>query len=105
MDNKPITLHRIAQEYIKFMIQSVRGMKGVIMDRETQIIFSLETSKSYAIGEEIFMFENIEKLNNEKYNLIGIFFIRPTEANLKLLSGILRTFSFKEIYLSKNLFN
>jgi len=101
MDNKPITLHKIAQEYIKYMIQSVKGMKGVIMDKETQIIFSLETSKSYAIGEEIFMFENIEKLSDEKYNINAIFFIRPTEANLKLLTGILRSYSFKEIYLSK----
>jgi hypothetical protein len=101
MDNKPLTLHRIAQDYIRNIISSVKGMKGVIMDKETQIIFSLETSKSYAIGEEIFMFTNIESLKNEKFNVNGIFFIRPTEHNLKLLSGILKNYSFKEIYLSK----
>ena len=71
------------------------------MDRETQIIFSLETSKSLAIKEEIFMFENIEKLDeNHKYNVDGIFFIRPTDANIALLKTILNNMNFKSIYLS-----
>ncbi len=104
MDSRPniITLHEIAQDYINNMISSVKGMKGIIMDKETQIIFALETSKSLAIKEEIFLFENIEKLDEQqKYNINGIFFIRPTEANISLLGKILQYLNFKEIHLSK----
>lgn len=101
MDNKPITLHNIAQDYIKTMILSVKGMKGIIMDKETQIIFGLETSKSFAINEEVFIFESIDKLDEQKYNLNAIFFIRPTDINLNALSKILQNLNFKEIYLSK----
>jgi hypothetical protein len=103
MNKKPITLHTIAQDYLKNIIHNVSGMKGIIMDKETQIIVSLEISKAYAINEEIFMFENIEKINiQQKYNVNGIFIIRPNESNLNFLSKILQSFAFKEIYLSKN---
>lgn len=108
MDSKPsiITLHEIAHDYINNMIQSVKGMKGIIMDKETQIMFSLETSKSLAIKEEIFLFENIEKIDeNQKYNINAIFFIRPTETNVNHLAKILQFFNFKEIHLSKNPLN
>jgi hypothetical protein len=96
-------LHKMANEYIRTMIQNVKGMKGIILDEDTQVIFSLVTSKSTAINEEIFMFENIQFLKlNQQYNIIGIFFIRPTEHNLKLLSNILRAnLLFKEVYISK----
>jgi hypothetical protein len=101
MENKQIiSLHDIAHDYVNCIIQNVKGMKGIIMDSETQVIFSLETSKSFAIKEEIFMFENIEKLDDKKYNINGIFFIRPTKKNMEHLGRILQNFNFKEIYLS-----
>lgn len=100
MNTKPITLHSIAQDYIKNIIQNVKGMKGIIMDKETQIMISLETSKTFAINEEIFMFDNIEKINPEqKFNINGIFILRPTEANLNFLAKIFQHYCFKEIYL------
>lgn len=102
MNPKPITLHSIAQDYIKNIITNVNGMKGIIMDNETQVIISLETSKTFAINEEIFMFDNIEKINPEqKFNVIGIFILRPTDSNLTHLSKILQHYCFKELYLSK----
>jgi hypothetical protein len=104
MESRPTTLHDIAKDYISNLIKNVKGSKGIILDKETQIIFSLETSKSFAIKEEIFMFENIEKLDiNQKLNIEGIFFIRPTEANLHLLKTILSSVTFKSIHLSKNI--
>lgn len=104
MNKKPITLHSIAQDYMKNIIQNVKGMKGIIMDKETQIMVSLETSKAFAINEEIFMFDNIEKINpQQKFNVNGIFILRPSESNLNSLSKILQSFAFKEIYLSKKI--
>jgi len=101
MNSRQINLHTIAQDYIKNIIQNVKGMKGIIMDKETQVIVSLETSKTFAINEEIFMFDNIEKINpNQKFNVIGVFILRPTDINLNFLAKLLQNYCFKEIYLS-----
>jgi hypothetical protein len=101
MNSRKSNLHTIAQDYIKNIIQNVKGMKGIIMDKETQVIVSLETSKTFAINEEIFMFDNIEKIKHEqKFNVNGIFILRPNEINLNFLSKILQGYCFKEVYLS-----
>jgi hypothetical protein len=103
MDSRPntITLHEIAHDYINNIIQNVKGSKAIILDKETQVIFALETSKSFAIKEEIFMFQNIEKLDDKnKYNMEAIFFIRPTETNLNYLRIVLNNMTFKSIHLS-----
>ena len=93
-------LHEISANYIESMISNVKDMKAIIFDSETQIIFSLEFSKSLALKQEIFLFESIEKIQTEqKLNLNGIFFIRPTIENLEHLKRILQSSNFKEINL------
>ena len=57
-------LHEISNDYIENMISNIKDMKAIVMDKETQIIFSLEFSKSLALKQEIFLFENIEKIQS-----------------------------------------
>jgi len=93
-------LHEISGNYIESMISNVKDMKAIIFDSETQVIFSLEFSKSLALKQEIFLFENIDKIQtDQKLNLNGIFFIRPTQMNLDYLKRILQSSNFKEINL------
>jgi len=93
-------LHEISGNYIESMISNVKDMKAIIFDNETQVIFSLEYSKSLALKQEIFLFESIEKIQtDQKLNLNGIFFIRPTLKNLEYLKKILQASNFKEINL------
>ena len=93
-------LHEISANYIESMISNVKDMKAIIFDNETQVIFSLEFSKSLALKQEIFLFENIDKIQtDQKLNLNGIFFIRPTQQNLEYLKNILKSSNFKEINL------
>ena len=93
-------LHEISGNYIESMISNVKDMKAIIFDSETQVIFSLEFSKSLALKQEIFLFESIDKIQTEqKLNLNGIFFIRPTTSNLEHLKRILQSTNFKEINL------
>jgi vacuolar protein sorting-associated protein 45 len=100
MSNQFHNLHEISNDYIENMISNIKEMKAMIYDNETQIMFSLEFSKSTALKQEIFLFENIEKIQpNEKFNLSGIFFLRPTEQNLTYLKTILENLNFKEIHL------
>jgi vacuolar protein sorting-associated protein 45 len=93
-------LHEISGNYIESMISNVKDMKAIIFDSETQVIFSLEFSKSLALKQEIFLFESIDKIQTEqKLNLNGIFFIRPTTSNLEHLKRIFQSTNFKEINL------
>ena len=93
-------LHEISANYIESMISNVKDMKAIIFDSETQVIFSLEFSKSLALKQEIFLFENIDKIQiDQKLNLNGIFFIRPTPQNLEYLKNILKSSIFKEVNL------
>ena len=93
-------LHEISGNYIESMISNVKDMKAIIFDSETQVIFSLEFSKSLALKQEIFLFESIDKIKtDQKLNLNGIFFIRPTTSNLDYLKEILKSTNFKEINL------
>ena len=93
-------LHEISGNYIESMISNVKDMKAIIFDNETQVIFSLEFSKSLALKQEIFLFESIDKIQtDQKLNLNGIFFIRPTLQNLEQLKRILQASNFKEINL------
>ena len=98
--NLSSNLFSIAEDYIK-LITSITGMKGIIFDPESKIIFSLITSKSFAIKEEIFMFEELKNIKKEeKYlNIKGIFFLRPNEANIDSLIKILKDPNFTDIHL------
>lgn len=99
--NKPSNLTLIAEDYIKLMIDQVSGMKSIVFDADTKVMFSLITSKSNAIKEEIFMFEEIKNLKpEEKYlNIKGLFFLRPTNKNIEMLCKILKNPNFVDIYL------
>ena len=93
-------LHEISEDYIDNMISTVKDMKAIIFDKETSIMFSLEKSKSNALKQEVFFFANIENIKPEdKFNLSGIFFLKPTEENLKYLKNVLSNLNFKDIHL------
>ena len=93
-------LHEISEDYIDNMISTVKDMKAIIFDKETSIMFSLEKSKSNALKQEVFFFANIENIKPEdKFNLSGILFLRPTEENLKYLKNVLSNLNFKDIHL------
>jgi hypothetical protein len=93
-------LFDIGKDYITNMIHQVAGIKSIILDKETKTIFSLLTSKSFAIKEEVFMFDEIENHREEKMLTVkGIYFIRPTENNLVFLQKHLQNPMFGDIYL------
>lgn len=98
---KQFNLHSIAEDYVRFMVSQSSGMKSIIFDSETKVMFSLITSKSFAIKEEIFMFEELSKLKTEeKYpNIKGLFLLRPTDSNVDQLSKMLKQPNFFDISL------
>ena len=94
-------LQVIAQDYFTLMIKQTTGMKTIIFDSETKIMFSLIISKSFAIKEEIFIFEDIKNIKSQQEcGTKGIFFIRPTEENINLLTNILKEPMFADIFIN-----
>ena len=64
------------------------------------MIFSLLTSKSIAIKEEVFMFDEIENHRDEKMLTVkGIYFLRPTENNCIYLQKHLQNPLYGDIYI------
>src|SRR4051812_44441107 len=95
-------LFEIGKDYISNMIHQVSGIKSIILDKETKMIFSLLTSKSVAIKEEVFMFDEIENYRTEKMLTVkGIYFLRPTDGNLVFLQKHLHNPMYGDIYLCK----
>ena len=95
-------LFEIGKDYIANMIHNVTGIKSITLDKETKTIFSLLTSKSIAIKEEVFMFDEIENHREEKMLPVkGIYFIRPIESNLVFLQKHLQNPMYGDIYLCK----
>ena len=96
MSNQNHNLHEISNDYIENMISNIKEMKAMIYDNETQIMFSLEFSKSTALKQEIFLFENIEKIQpNQKFNLSGIFFFTPNRTKFNIFKNHFRKLEFQ----------
>jgi len=64
------------------MLQEVKGMKALILDKETTSIIALIISQSQILKKNVYLIETIENMSQEKMmHLNVIFFVRPTEEN------------------------
>ena len=70
-------------DYFDRIIDSVPGMKSLILDSETLGMISLVYSQSQILKRDVYLIERIEALEyNELPHLKGIIFVRPTAINL-----------------------
>ncbi|XP_022645120.1 vacuolar protein sorting-associated protein 45-like isoform X1 [Varroa destructor] len=88
--------------YLSGMVdQAGAGMKVLLMDRDTISFVSVAFAQSDMHSKEVYLFERINKQRSDevmKY-LKCIVFVRPTEANVKLLIQELRAPRYGEYYL------
>lgn len=101
-DKSSIYIQDIAINYIQQIVKQCNGMKTIVFDAETKILFSLVMTKSSAIKEEIFMFEEIKNLKtqNKNMNVKAIFFLKPSEENISLLVQLLKQPIYGEYYVN-----
>jgi len=90
-----------AKNYVTKMIdESGPGMKAFIMDSETISIVSLVFSQSEILQKEVYLFENIESLNKDAVKQVkALVFVRPTAANIRIISNELKFPRFGKYYL------
>eukprot|EP00339_Tiarina_fusa_P000965 CAMPEP_0117048520 /NCGR_PEP_ID=MMETSP0472-20121206/33537_1 /TAXON_ID=693140 ORGANISM="Tiarina fusus, Strain LIS" /NCGR_SAMPLE_ID=MMETSP0472 /ASSEMBLY_ACC=CAM_ASM_000603 /LENGTH=554 /DNA_ID=CAMNT_0004761645 /DNA_START=16 /DNA_END=1680 /DNA_ORIENTATION=+ len=88
------------QNYIQRMIESVRGMKVLVLDHETMGIVSSVFSQNEVLAQEVYLFELLDTPNREVMtHLKCICFLRPTQENLFLLSDELKKPKYEQYHL------
>eukprot|EP00899_Mesostigma_viride_P003438 jgi/Mesvir1/13095/Mv06075-RA.1 len=102
------------REYCHKILKDIRGMKMLIVDRETVAIVSTVYSQSEILKMEVFLVERID-IENEStrppeaaagemesstcHHMKAVFFVRPTPDNINLIKKYLRSARFKEFHI------
>lgn len=88
-------------DYAARMFQQVSGMKAFIVDQETSASISLVMSQTQILEREVFLVRRVEVMSDEQdlRHLRGVFFLRPTEQNIRLLTKHLSRPQFAEIHV------
>ncbi|KAL6067570.1 vacuolar protein sorting-associated protein 45 [Balamuthia mandrillaris] len=88
------------QDYITKMVESVSGMKVLVMDKETTGIVSLVYSQSQMLQKEVYLFERLDNQARELMaHLKAICFLRPTEENCRMLDAELKRPRYGEYHI------
>ncbi|EAR92468.1 vacuolar protein sorting-associated protein (macronuclear) [Tetrahymena thermophila SB210] len=91
---------KVLEDYFERMLQQVSGIKCLVLDVETTPIISLIFSQSKILKKDVYLIERIEMPSDGKMqHLKAIYFIRPTEENLKLLQKEIEKPRFAEYYI------
>lgn len=87
--------------YVDRMFENVRGMKSLILDRETSAIVGMVCSKTELLKREVVDIDMLHDRGKreEKSNTAAVVYIRPTEENVRLLCEELRDPKFSEYHV------
>ena len=90
------------QDYIVRMLDSVRGMKVILLDSETMGILSLVYSQSEVLQKDVYLFDLITNPNRAQMaHLKALVFIRPTRENINLICEELQNPKYVQYHLCK----
>ena len=94
------SLINIQRDYINKICKSVEGLKCMIFDKVTSELISLNFLQSEGFELEVFLFEDIKNIKNEKLNYVSaIYMITSKQENLNLLCDELKNPNFKEYHI------
>ena len=75
---------QIQRNYIKEILNSVKGIKSLILDEPTSKQISMTYLQSEGFEQEVFLIETIENNSTENMSYVrGVYMIRVTESNLQ----------------------
>ena len=77
-------------------------MKGLVFDDVTVRVVSMVYMQSEGFKKDVYLFENIKNLGNEKINsLIGVFVLQPSDESIRKLNILVKTPVFKEYHICR----
>lgn len=94
----------VQRDYLqKIVTQSnLNGMKAIIFDDFTVRVCSLVYLQSEGFKQDVYLFENIKNLGQEKItSLVGIFILEKNDSTLAKLGPLLKSPVFKEYHLCR----
>jgi len=98
--NVPRSLPDIQRDYIIKVAKSIEGLKCLILDKPTAELVSLNLLQSECFELEIFLFEDISTLKDEKMTYVSaIYLINATDKNFSLLFEEIGNPSFKDYHI------
>ena len=74
------------QEYIDFVVDSVPGMKVLLLDKETTDMTSMVYSQSKILDKHVYLVERLDAKHEPMMHLRALCLLRPTPANLDLIT-------------------
>ena len=79
-------LHAIVQDYFDRMIREVKGIKSLVLDKETSGMISLVISQTAILERDVYLIKRIEASTNDQMtHLKGLYFVRPTDKNFEFI--------------------
>lgn len=91
---------RSIRYYVAKMVDSVEGLKVLLLDHETMSIVSMVYSQSEILEKEIFLIEMIDNKERRKMSHMRcLIFVRPTPENFNLIASELRDPKYGEYNL------
>lgn len=98
--NVPRSLPEIQRDYITKIAKSIEGLKCLILDKPTAELVSLNFLQSECFELEIFLFEDISTLKDEKMTYVSaIYLVNATDRNFSLLFDEISSPSFKDYHI------
>ena len=96
----PKSLVEIQRDYITKIAKSVEGLKCLILDKNTAELVSLNFLQSECFELEIFLFEDIATIKEEKMTYVSaIYMINAHEKNFNLLFEEITNPNFKDYHI------
>eukprot|EP00005_Dracoamoeba_jomungandri_P004389 CAMPEP_0174258166 /NCGR_PEP_ID=MMETSP0439-20130205/7217_1 /TAXON_ID=0 /ORGANISM="Stereomyxa ramosa, Strain Chinc5" /LENGTH=551 /DNA_ID=CAMNT_0015341577 /DNA_START=58 /DNA_END=1709 /DNA_ORIENTATION=- len=88
------------QDYILKLVESVSGMKVLLLDKETSTIVGLVFSQSQLLQKEVYLFERLDIKERERMaHLKALVYVRPTNENVALLQEEFKNPKYGEYHL------
>ena len=96
----PKSLIDVQRDYIIKIAKSIEGLKCLILDRQTAELISLNFLQSECFELEIFLFEDITTLKDEKMTYVSaIYMVNANEKNFNLLFEEIQNPNFKDYHI------
>eukprot|EP00873_Tetraselmis_striata_P029241 jgi/Tetstr1/449505/TSEL_036594.t1 len=93
-------LTAVLRSYVDRMLGEVRGMKVLLLDKDTTKIVSTVYSQSEILRQEVFLVESLVKeAGDQLFHLKAVCFLRPTRENVAHLRRELRSPRYGEYHV------
>jgi vacuolar protein sorting-associated protein 45 len=92
------------KDYVLRVVTEVGGMKALFLDQETVSMVSMVLSQSQILEKEVFLTRRLDQIDQmgkkaDHQHLKAVFFVRPTEENVRVISKMVAQPEFSEYYL------